>query len=283
MTLANLGATCYFNSVCQSLASCEELVHFLVDRVRAYAPRVRGERPVIMHVRELLETIVREPDKVIRPAGILQILRERGVVTPGQQDAQEFYVTLIDALDRDLGELDAFRDILHGATEREVECPNPDCAHKHVNHESFLTIDLPLRDECDDLVELARAYHEPSVLDGEWTCDRCGVRTSQARSATRVTRYPPIVTICLKRFRFEGSRVVKDPRPVRLPLVMEIGGKRHALRAYVVHSGSATNGHYVCVANRNGTWKLIDDEHTHSIRQDPPETRDAYLAFYQLA
>ncbi|KAG0146214.1 hypothetical protein CROQUDRAFT_715716 [Cronartium quercuum f. sp. fusiforme G11] len=97
--------SCFLNAVLQSLASMPHVIQYL-DLIRSYS---HAHTPVITALREMLLALntPREFKAVLRPYAVAQALLRHGIASgqmsmlfnEEQQDAQEFFVTVVDAIE----------------------------------------------------------------------------------------------------------------------------------------------------------------------------------------
>ena len=115
----------------------------------------------------------------------------------------------------------------------------------------------------------------------QWHCGTCNERVD-AETRSEIYRTPDILIVNFKRFRFtREGRVEKLTQLVDYPLDTEIGESHFRLFAVVLHSGSASSGHYPAIArNSAGGWKSFNDQHVREHSYSGPSA-DAYILFYK--
>ncbi|KAG0146372.1 hypothetical protein CROQUDRAFT_525725 [Cronartium quercuum f. sp. fusiforme G11] len=108
--LANTSANlCFLNAVLQSLASINELTNYLL-RIRKRWDHQIDKIPIVCAVQELLEALNTPQARptVLRPTGVIQALANSNDISSSifdssdQQDAQEFFALLMDAIDLEI-------------------------------------------------------------------------------------------------------------------------------------------------------------------------------------
>lgn len=229
--LYNRDVFCFMNSVVQSLGSIALLAHHL-DALTAMAERYDVTTPVTDALRELL-VVLNTPQKrrgALAPKNLIQVLgtlsQSNGMRTllsvRQQQDAQELALLLMDALDQELGKVQAEHgaqwDELHaglagliapstkvanrlrsrldqdgvaavnpfrGVSAQRTSCTT--CGYTEAVR-YFATTDLGLAIPTrHGACTLAQCLHVWSQLEHvAWICHRCSIRTTLARERAEV-------------------------------------------------------------------------------------------------
>lgn len=292
--LINQAATCYLNSLLQTLFTTPELRH------RVYAFRYNSDvhgpadRCIPLQLQELFARL----QFGSRPATATTALthafgwsRSQGAQ---QQDVQELCMVLFEALDRFLeqsggGPATKITDLYRGRCQnfiRSLEAAAGDEAEPTTfckyHPDPFLTLSLPVKGVGDVGAALQKAF-EPDVLDGDnqYFCEDLDKKID-AEKGSVVESLPPILMLHLKRFDFdyETLRRVKVNDRCAIPEIIDMdttlaGAKYnvagHQFGAYELasimnHSGSAAGGHYRAFVrgdrpDNHGKWFDFNDAH----------------------
>uniref|UniRef100_A0A673IBS6 Ubiquitin carboxyl-terminal hydrolase 24 n=1 Tax=Sinocyclocheilus rhinocerous TaxID=307959 RepID=A0A673IBS6_9TELE len=248
--LKNGGATCYMNAVFQQLYMQPGL------------PEV--------NVALLLSLIFKMWNKEL-------YVRE-------QQDAYEFFTSLVDQLDEHLkkiGREQIFRNTFQGIFSDQKICK--DCPHRYEREETFMALNLGVT-SCQSLEISLDQFVRGEVLDGSnaYYCEKCKEKRITVKR-TCIKSLPSVLVIHLMRFGFdwESGRSIKYDEQIRFPWVLNMepytvsgmarqdssadhgengrGGEagsggsprkkvtiseNYELVGVVVHSGQAHAGHY---------------------------------------
>lgn len=139
------------------------------------------------------------------------------------------------------------------------------------------------------LPELLEKYMIEVVDD--YRCNRCDVKSNKER-VLRIDYSPNILTVQLKRFQYDGSKVktaVAIPTTLDLDKYRGIDNPermRYELTAVIKHSGRTEGGHYICCTKAgDGQWYCFDDREMSkgSVVNATNNTRggNPYVLFYQ--
>jgi ubiquitin carboxyl-terminal hydrolase 10 len=103
------------------------------------------------------------------------------------------------------------------------------------------------------------------VVEG-YKCEKCK-DSSKKQRVLLIRHSPDILTVQLKRFNWDGTKI---NTPVRIPTTLDLEeyrdvGNDHSMRyqltAVIKHAGSGGFGHYICDAKAgDGEWYRFDDD-----------------------
>ncbi|KAG1681325.1 hypothetical protein FOA52_007371 [Chlamydomonas sp. UWO 241] len=232
--LANLGNSCYLNSVLQCLACLPPMSNVLSADTRALhglhaCPLPQRNLPCTACVlsgvlRQLLPGKGRgggggapvRPSQLVGNLGLVSKVFVRG----RQEDAHEFLSCLIDAVERDcrrglvvLGAPKAppahtlVQEVFTGRTVSQVRCLS--CGHCSNTTEAFTALSLDLGGAIDSVGASLAAFTAPEHLEGanQYKCDKCACLV-RARKQVAIYDEPNVLVLHLKRFAssiFGGS------------------------------------------------------------------------------
>ncbi|KAJ8261587.1 hypothetical protein GJAV_G00156020 [Gymnothorax javanicus] len=270
--LHNHGATCYLNTVLQTL--------FLTPGFREALDRKdNDENEVVSQLREVFTSLRTEEGKTL---GLMQALGIPNVRE--QQDAAEYFERILNSLTPHLSQM--FLGRLRNCTEC-IEGRH-DCTEEF---SPFLILPLALQPSSDpqravSLVECLKAFFDHTVLDGDnqMYCDVCEKKTD-TEMWCEIAQCPQVLTLQLKRFEFDYSKMsyVKVCSPVEVPWTLELKEHTYDLYAVAHHEGGFRGGHYFAHIRSSEMqgWYLFNDRH---VRKLPPldiiRSHSAYLLMY---
>ena len=306
--LANLGNTCYLNSVLQILAHSHEF-----HRAVTYTPHsVNCQNSGFCIVCEV-EKVLHELYSINTHEAIVPQTLVDGFLTyivpqwtfGEQEDAYEFFCLLVVALQESsiTSKLKEIKmgsgttrnycvDIIDGMMRSVVKCTRcntiSSCLDECMQHISIAvmdSIDSGLRD-----------YAMEEELDG-WKCEqchgqKCGIKTMKFESIGR------ILAIHLKRFSisstdFSEFAATKNENYVQFDEELNVGpymreemqierNEHMQLFGVIVHNGATMNhGHYFCYILRNNNWYKMDDQRVTWVSKQEVLQAKAYMLFYQ--
>lgn len=275
--LKNQGATCYMNSLLQTL------FHIPYFRKAVYhLPTTENDTPsksiplalqALFYKLQFSETSVATKD----------LTRSFGWDATDafmQHDVQELNRVLCDKLDEKMKATSVegtIQKLFEGHMQMYVECINVD--YKSSRKESFLDLQLDVKG-CKNVYESFDRYVEVEKLEGDnkYRAEQHGLQ--DARKGILFTDLPSVLQLHLRRFDYDFQRDVnvKINQRYEFPEVLDLDvedGKylaedadrtvrnRYLLHSVLVHSGGVHGGHYYAFIRPDPTteeWLKFDDE-----------------------
>jgi len=254
--LENLGATCYLNALLQML--------FHVNKFRRAVYQLPFENEELSGSTTLaLQNVFKELQISTKEVTTKELTRAFGWTSAEafmQQDVQEMMRVLIDKLEEKMkGTVveDTTKRLFAGSVRSYIRCVNVDYESKRT--EDFYDIQLDVKD-CADIYESFRRYTTVETLDGENQYEAGAHGKQDARKGVIFEKFPPVLTVHLKRFDFDmntfGFTKIHDrlPFPERLELNDFLAddlppeayavSNTYLLHSVLVHQGDVGGGHY---------------------------------------
>ncbi|XP_012528213.1 probable ubiquitin carboxyl-terminal hydrolase FAF-X isoform X2 [Monomorium pharaonis] len=327
--LKNAGATCYMNSVLQQLYMVESIRVGLLAAEGAATDlnedfsgeeRIEGEQTIetndndtneekcgadesrkeynigiLKQVQAIFGHLAYSKLQYYIPRGLWKHFKLQGepVNLREQQDAVEFFMSLVESLDealKALGHEQIMGKILGGSYSDQKICKG--CPHRYSKEEPFSVISVDIRNH-SNLLDSLEQYVKGELLEGAdaYHCDKCNKKVVTVKRLC-VKKLPPILAIQLKRFEYDFERVCAikfndyfefprdlDMEPYTVSGLAKLEGEvidcdyeeaikgtctKYQLTGIVVHSGQASGGHYYSyILHRlnDGTarWYKFDD------------------------
>ncbi|XP_063973678.1 probable ubiquitin carboxyl-terminal hydrolase FAF-X isoform X2 [Diachasmimorpha longicaudata] len=327
--LKNAGATCYMNSVLQQLYMVESIrVGLLMAEGAATdlnedfsgEERIDGEQTIeasdndsneekcgidesrkeynigiLKQVQAIFGHLAYSKLQYYIPRGLWKHFKLQGepVNLREQQDAVEFFMSLVESLDealKALGHEQIMGKILGGSYSDQKICKG--CPHRYSKEEPFSVISVDIRNH-SNLLDSLEQYVKGELLEGAdaYHCDKCNKKVVTVKRLC-VKKLPPILAIQLKRFEYDFERVCAikfndyfefprdlDMEPYTVNGLAKLEGEvidcdyeevnkgtctKYQLSGIVVHSGQASGGHYysyILHRQNDGTakWYKFDD------------------------
>ncbi|EDV22025.1 uncharacterized protein TRIADDRAFT_59589 [Trichoplax adhaerens] len=338
--LKNGGATCYMNSVLQQV--CKSVLNvqtsFEKEEVDAYDgsdkggdielnidPYIREDRQRFqdsrkdMPIKEYNLCLLKQVQSIFAhltesllqyyiPRGFWKMFRLQGnpVNLREQQDAYEFFNSLVDTLDealKDQGFPPFLSHVFGGTFADQKICKG--CPHRYSRDESFTAISVDIRNH-QNMVESLEQYVKGDLLEGvnAYYCERCDKKVDTVKRMC-IKKLPKILAIQLKRFDYDWERdcAVKfndyfefprefDMEPFTVAGLAKIEDEsiedietdsedspvtQYRLVGMIVHSGQANGGHYYSYIikrgedGNGGQWFKFDDGDVTECRMDDDE------------
>ena len=213
-----------------------------------------------------------------------------------QQDVQEMMRVLLDKLEEKMKGTtvnSVVKSLFAGSVKSYIRCVNVE--YESSREEDFYDIQLDVKGS-NHIYESFRRYIAKEMLEGDNKYDAEVHGKQDAEKGVIFTKFPPVLTIHLKRFDFDLHRMcfakihdrLEFPAELNLdefldPTCREAGGggevivpNDYLLHSVLVHSGDVNGGHYYayirpsesgywerCTENidpREGKWFKFDDE-----------------------
>lgn len=193
--IANLGNTCYMNSVLQSLYHIDEFR----DRLESTNDASAAEK---LSVAKALLKIFEELDSKLRPASAKALVQLCEVNPFIQEDAQEFLLKLFEKIDRESNILSKASptDVFAGEMVQYIRC-------KHVNvtkerRENFFDLSVDVMDAQDLLGALDKLF-TPDELEGSNQYKTSEYGLQDASKGQYISKLPHALYVHLKRFTYD--------------------------------------------------------------------------------
>ncbi|KAJ7370212.1 peptidase C19, partial [Desmophyllum pertusum] len=269
--LRNQGATCYLNSLLQTL--------FFTPEFRDGLFQLRAE--------DLSYDPNNETNSKVRVIPLQ--LQKTGFQ---QQDVQELNRILFSALESSLvgtaGE--AFiKNLYHGTSVTKVICQ--ECDQVSEREEDYLDLPLILAG-CSGLEQsLSMSYVAMEILEGanQYKCGSCDKHVDAVKGS-KIRTLPPILTFSLLRFDYDFQRGerFKDNKRYSFPVTLNMnefcesncevqGDQEYDLFSVVIHGGSCYGGHYhayIRDAEGLGMWCSPETQQVRVVREGEDGQKD---------
>jgi ubiquitin C-terminal hydrolase len=255
--LANLGATCYINTIVQCLSYCPTFLKYVLFGKRLK----RTSTPLTEQLQEVYKELWINGN-AIAPRGFLMSLQQSlgsYINIFEQNDACEFLMLYLDKLNADLAiellvdidevnevtenvqhidnqlyrslvvdmkrqwlttikkEYSPITEIFYGQLISQIVCGN--CNHVHHNYETYCNLSLSIKG--DTLDSCLGDFFQQETLnkkEKDWTCDKCNI-CAPSQKTMRLWKNPHVLIVSLKRF---DHNLNKNTTDVNAPVVLEL-------------------------------------------------------------
>ncbi|CAH0579099.1 unnamed protein product [Chrysodeixis includens] len=267
--LKNQGATCYMNSLLQTLFFTNVL------RKAVYKIPTVGDDSS-RSVAFALQRVFYDLQFSDKPVATKKLTKSFGWETLDsfmQHDVQEFLRVLLDKLENKMKATvveGTVPKLFEGKMTSFIKCKNVNCTSTRV--ETFYDIQLSVKGK-NNIYESFKDYISTELLDGENKYDAGEHGLQEAEKGVRFDVFPPVLHLHLMRFQYDpqsDASVKFNDRfeffeEVNLdPYLQEIPSTpaHYTLHAVLVHSGDNHGGHYVVFINPkgDGKWCKFDDD-----------------------
>ncbi|KEH25396.1 ubiquitin carboxyl-terminal hydrolase-like protein [Medicago truncatula] len=295
--LANLGNTCFLNSIMQCFNHTVPLVEGLFSCSHACNDGHNGYC-VICAFRYQMQRSLRYTGRVISPMIIVENLNHFSSMFRRylQEDAHEFMQCVFDKLDLcflDLKNNDPkfegdniVKKVFGGSLVSMLRCCNCGCS-SDIN-EPLIDFSLEI-ENVDTLSSALESFTMVEHIDAKFKCEGCNEEVSMEKQLM-LDQTPSIAAFHLKRFKTDGVFVEKIDKHIDFQLQLDMqpytisndASSKYYLYAVVVHTGiSSTSGHYFCfVRTAPDTWHKLDDSMVTKVSEETVLSQEAYILFY---
>ncbi|PSR74161.1 hypothetical protein PHLCEN_2v10117 [Hermanssonia centrifuga] len=269
--LKNQGATCYMNSLLQSLFCTRYF------RKAVYQIPTEDDHPT-ESVPLALQRVFYHLQTSDQPVGTTELTKSFGWKSLDsflQHDVQEFNRVLQDKLEikmKGTKAEGANAKLFVGKMKSYIKCVNVDYESSRI--EEFLDIQLNVKG-MKNLYESFKDYVAVETLDGDNKYQAEGMGLQDAKKGIIFQSFPPVLHLQLKRFEYDIQRdaMVKINDRHEFPFEIDLGefldetADRsqpwvYKLHGVLVHSGDLHGGHYFALIkpDRETRWLKFDDD-----------------------
>ncbi|KAG7665525.1 ubp14 [[Candida] subhashii] len=241
---ANLGNSCYLNSVIQALFNLDTYQTFFKSLI--FPPyNVNPAENLCSQLIKIYDGLYSGRYSVpgqslkgddyqlgLKPSAFKTLIGENHPEfrTLKQQDAFEFLLYLLDKLDTEFGI--TLNQSLKFVTGHKTICSN--CAHGSIRHELVDNISVPIQaevlSEIDgkieykpvELIDSFRQYCETEAIEG-YDCDECKVTPNVAFKTSGFSSFPDYLIVNIQRIVLQNWVPVKIDVPVEIPYELDLG------------------------------------------------------------
>ncbi|KAG0057243.1 hypothetical protein BGZ83_000656 [Gryganskiella cystojenkinii] len=272
---SNQGATCYMNSLLQSLFFTNE---FRKSVFELPTETDDPKKSVSLALQRVFFQLMKSPEAVDTNE-LTQSFGWQSKESFLQHDVQEFNRVLQDRLETKMkgtAAEGAIQKLFAGKMKSYIKCINVDYESSRV--EDFYDIQLNVKG-CKTLEDSFRNYIDVETMDGENKYQAEGHGLQDARKGVIFESLPPVLHLQLKRFEYdmEHDITVKVNDRYEFPLHVDLAefvnegeekakigedGFKYSLHGVLVHAGDKNGGHYFALLKpeRDGKWFKFDDD-----------------------
>lgn len=284
--LANLGNTCYMNSVLQALFSLDDFNKKILMCIKNKLKEDDEMNSLLREYLGLLLTYykINNDASFIRPITFKKILEEKNEMFRGggQNDSHELLAFLLSEYTDEKNNKflrETIRDIICGKYKQYIKCSI--CDNVSITNNDFFDIQLPISNKMNpSLNDCLDNFLKEEKLDedNKFLCSKCNKKVVINRRV-ELTEVPEILILTLNRFDGQSRKI---SIPVMVPKETKIHNTKFKLITTINHYGGTRRGHYTSYISRNNKWYEADDRNIRSVNPDRFTSDPAiYIAFYQ--
>lgn len=280
--LKNQGATCYMNSLLQTLYHIPSFRQAVYHMPTNEADEAHNTMPLALQ--SVFYRLQYAKEGAVSTKDLTRSFGWDSYDSFMQHDVQELNRVLQDKLEETMKQTTVegtIQKLFEGHTTNFIECINVD--YKSERKEEFLDLQLDVKG-CKDIYASFDRYTEIEKLDGDNKYRAEGHGLQDARKGVLFHDFPPVLQIQLKRFEYDFHRdtMVKIHDRYEFPeeLDLDVGDRKYLvpeadksvrnkyrLHSVLVHSGGINGGHYYAFIKPDlkdaddAQWYKFDDEH----------------------
>jgi ubiquitin carboxyl-terminal hydrolase 8 len=270
--LANIGSTCYINSIIQLLGHSQPFVIFLLSK------NFDNNNNNILVSKELKEIfdLIWIQHHSLKPNKFLNALQKNFdfINVNFQQDIHEILLLLLNKINEELKinnlvsykkfnynqkvlqnlgnkcdkewyeyhkkEYSEIIDLFYGQIINQIKCNCNQISHSY-DFFSILQIEIPKNDTNINLNDCIKSYFSSFFLNDnekkEWKCDKCNLY-DKSKKVAKIWKMPPILLISIKRFEYNNNAFVKNDKDIDIPFELD-------LDQYIISNNTHTKYKYV--------------------------------------
>lgn len=284
----NIGHTCYYNAMLQSLLSCTSFVEAVEDMDYVF-----GKEKLLAIIKFTIKSSRDEPTKhdiaQLGPyswkAMIEQLAKESREIASfavGQQCAYEGFCLFLQSVEQH----EYIQRLFTHRRRIRIFCPdcekyfsNVDEINNHFVVDITETGAIVGKKNMNDFLSF-----QASEIDDDCVCSLCHVRSRKRRESVLVM-IPEILFVVSKKFKYSNDGCEKLNVTTEFPeqLVFKTKNKNELIYsavAMIQHHGNSNDGHYIAVCKRLGQWYYINDRNV-SLSAFKPDS-NTYGVFYHF-
>ena len=224
--LKNQGATCYLNSLIQTLFMTPEFRYELFKW--EYNPELNGSQEdcIPLQLQKLFYRLQEPLRKVEETKGLTRSFQWSSNDVYVQQDIQELCRVLFEAIELSFfmsnnNENNFVKKLYQGKTQSIIRCC--ECGYKSFNNDTFMDLSLPIMNMFEGIynksLEMAfMNFIKPENLDGDnkYFCEKCNKKV-KAEKYTSFEYFPKILFLQLGRFYYDFTTEQREKINDRVP------------------------------------------------------------------
>ncbi|KAK8885556.1 hypothetical protein M9Y10_041006 [Tritrichomonas musculus] len=281
--LLNQGATCYMNSMLQSLyhtPAFRKLIYQIPTKVDE-----NEKTNIILNLQRLFGQM-QFSDKACSTKSLTQSFGWNSRRTATQHDTQEFARVLIDNIKEKIKNDDNLKDginnLLQIQVQKYIRCKNVN--FQRLTTENLLDLMMTVKG-CPTLEDSFKKYLEKDELvgDNQYDTDDPEFKKQDAEMGSEFLSFPPVLHLHLGRFEYDYDyfRNIKINDRFEFPKVIDLDPylakdadrskpNIYDLHGVLVHSGNVSFGHYFAYlrTSTDPQWYKFDDSHVTKVTEE---------------
>jgi len=292
----NIGFTCYYNSLLQSLLSCtsfvEELIahkdeqdglikllNYLIDKL------TKLDDPSFEH-HEIYYNEISNLGPITWKYMVNRIAKKSmnfSYMASGQQCAAEGFSLLLQSIE----EYHNIQNLFLYRRRNKLYCE--DCKNYFSQIDEMNNIfevephEIETKSFSKNLNEFL--LNQKNNVDSNCRCSKCGTKSEKQKTSTLVM-VPEILFVMAKKYKYNNGQSEKLDIYTDFPEILTFNAKKNTKLIYravaqIEHIGNSIHsGHYYAICKRKNKWYCINDTHVSEAEFKP--TNNTYIVIYHI-
>jgi len=240
----NQGATCYMNSLLQTLYHLTEFRRTVyaipTEDVEAVVSQSDGKRSIVLALQRVFFSLQNQ-SRAVSTRELTQAFGWDGMEAFEQHDVQELCRLMFDKLEEKMkcSKLEtALADMFKGEMENYIDCINID--YQSLREEEYYDISLTVKG-MKNIYAAFEKWIEVELMDGENMYEADGHGKQDAKMGKRFLSFPPVLHVHLNRFEydFERDMSVKVNDRLEFPEALDLNKYIHVKNAAEAEAAEA--------------------------------------------
>jgi ubiquitin C-terminal hydrolase len=298
----NLGFTCYYNSLLQSLLSCTSFVQELLEDTYDQDIVLRLLNYLVRRLADLEnpEITADQKDEIIQEINRLGPITWRAMIQKlakkspefahfamGQQCAAEGFSLLLQSIE----EYDNIQNLFMHRRRNKLFCDDCKSYFSQVDEMNNLFEVEPTFESEEISADSKRNLNEfllnqKNKVDENCICSKCQVRSEKVKTSTLVM-IPEILFVMSKKYKYnrntnQGEKLdIYTDFPEHLVFKSKANNEiRYSAVAQIEHYGNLNGGHYLAICKRKNGWFCLNDNSIGNAEFKP--TNNTYIVLYHV-
>ena len=290
----NLGFTCYYNALLQSLLSCTSFIEKLYE-INCNDELVKLLNYTLCNLKKIetdehKENVMEEISK-LGPLTWRAMIQKLARKSPdfaqfaiGQQCAAEGFGLFLQALE----EFHNIQNLFIHRRRNKIFCNDCKAYFSQVDEiNNIFEVEPLVETEEAPLVDLNKfLLSQTNIVDKDCICTICGVKSEKLRTSTLVM-IPEILFVMSKKYKYDKNSKESEKMNIytNFPETLTFNAKNKNLFVYkavaqIEHHGSMNGGHYFAICKRKNGWVCLNDTNVTPSEFKP--TVNTYIVVYHI-
>lgn len=274
---ANLGNTCYLNSLLSILIYSDEFKDYFLGNKHCIAS-CWEENCILCGFKEIYSDIYSKQQGVTFHNFLFRLTKKDPYFLGSKQhDVHELFIHIAELIHNSNKELKCvclMHTTFFGINYVNYTCVS--CNFAYQREEEYFNLSLQLSDSMNTSLQNFFDYE----IINDLKCEKCNINTDFSRKC-EIKVLPKLLCLHVKRFKCEDKRITKIADLIYNDNSLKLNDKCYYLYGFIVHEGDLNKGHYVSYIRIEDTFKCFDDEKIKDATVNDIQKNKSYIVFYR--